>query len=534
MISSNNTNIKLKQMTMSTVNEEGTGSNPNNSGFKRKRVSWNEEELEDLARNIRPKQAKQIKTNCPPATEVNGMDASLRQRLARREASANRILLLSNVSESTHISKVQERLEKALSKEGILYFDNPFEKCFRRRDGSNIIELEFINADMASRALCLHNYTQLHSGFQQGSPIYFTRPFDYDTIRHDKARHPTSWQGYCSGNNKSLMKQYVKREHQARVICIRGFPMGTSYHLIHDTLTKFVRENKLTARPGNPIVACKVKQPCAFVTFRTVEEANACSQQGTLDMRGITLYMSGAKVDTSPTKYNPARRHDIPSIGIKKSVSVRSDTGAVDKPAKCNKASTREDDELIEARKIKLEQAMTRLKLELQKATDSHGFLEAQFEKAKRDQAETNEKLEVARLDNSKVRLLISAKKKQLNVAGTSLVDEKKKYDKIGNMMKRKLSSARNELKIVGEKLIEAKQTLIDVRVPRRRVSLVPSHAYDKMLKTDKDGFSLATRDLQQTVGMFDDGIMNVGAVVKPDETYPIKMIENHRICWEI
>ena len=523
MALNNRSSFSLQNLTTSMT---ASGSPGNDK--KRKRVSWNEEELEEYSRDVR--QRKET-TNTPEKTPAikSGIDSSLKKVLSQREGRVNRLLLLSNVSDATHIKKVKDRFEKVLAIEGITYYDNPIEKSYRRNDGSRMIVLEFINSDMASRALCLNNYI-----LQEGRPpITLCRPFEYNADP-SLSRHPTSFEGFCSAENKQVMKEYAKKDHQSRVVCIKNLSTDIPPDSLRRSLSKFLQDNSLIIRYGCPIVAFKVKQSkstgevCAFVTFRTNEEAIAFTQKGSLKIGGRLLRITGAKLDSSPTKINPVGGR-IPSMGIKEASkkNCQASTGNGENGNMHIEEPEQVEDESTMARKKELEDSLRQIKLELQKATDSQGFLVAQLEKANREKDETEEKLCVVEKENSELQQHVSNKKKQLEEVETSLASEVKKNEVLGNTMHHNVISATNELKNIEKKLVRAKEQLVSVRTPLRRVSLVPHYDYDMV-------HNAKLEDLQPKLSKYESSLTKGAVLIKPEETYPIKFEAGGSIFLEI
>jgi hypothetical protein len=340
---------------------------------KRKRVVWEDDVTAPTGGqpSVNPPKASVVPTTNPAKQVVPQKQEPLfspkhLKEVSRRESIENRILFCSmefplrTCNTEFAFCKL---FNETMYHEGLTYFDNAAIHCTFRH---NALVLEFLNADMATRALTLNNHALVehhHRGAETPNHMKLTRPFDYSVQEPETSIHPRKWR-MCRGKKHC---QDLWEENKKRGIIVQNAPERTSATALAEHFRRLLEERSWSVRQGNPVANAKQKGDSFYLTLRTQEETALAFQLQDILFRG-------AKLRLTIRPYNKLPQRDMgPPISINEEhhppfhSNVASGTGIVTKPVEENMCVTLQETDCAALS----QDSKTESRLELEMSPDS-------------------------------------------------------------------------------------------------------------------------------------------------------------------
>jgi hypothetical protein len=210
--------------------------------------------------------------------------ALMRQDVILREAIENRRLFFSNVHPNITPGEIEHFFNGVMHRHGLCFHEHPIKNC-KRVDQDNSIQIEFVNAEITTRALHLNRIEF------KGKPIWVGRPQGYSGPQQRTAIPPTSWQEFASSQLQRTMAHYAKLEKKRRELVVLNVPTGVSPAGLSNFFSSSMGQAGLTILPGDPIAGCKINtgKRVAFLNLRTEEETKEALNMNNIPFQGQNL-----------------------------------------------------------------------------------------------------------------------------------------------------------------------------------------------------------------------------------------------------
>ena len=217
--------------------------------------------VDSISQALVAHQPRMMVTNYP--SQPHDLSVSL----ACRESIENRTLLCRGVKNEMSPEICQKELERAMEEEKLKFVEDVIRKCARLPKTGDMM-VEFRSAEMATRALHLNGYLDLHDDVN--TPIWMFRPPGY---KGANLSSNSCWQRY-NLTQKSVQRLETRRDHARRTLLVMNVPLGIESSTLKDFLVKAMVRRSLNAFHGDPITLCVVaKRP--LITLRTEEEVES-------------------------------------------------------------------------------------------------------------------------------------------------------------------------------------------------------------------------------------------------------------------
>jgi hypothetical protein len=365
---------KMKFLSGLLKNKDLTGRRMSSENNKRK-VMWEETAIERKRSKaprviIENKRSDKNTPSNPQPVVPQAYQSQDRGAIVRaRESIENRRLCCYNLSVDLPENIIRKAFADALCNSGLAYFE-PRSISHCRRVDQHEVHLEFINAELATRALNLNGYIYNGVGIFIGRPRNYSGPPEPATT--------TAWQDFLKCPRKEKLAHHAKIEKKSRELTLVNVPKEARNADLKDFLNQYMCQVGSTMMPGNPITFCKIKSVLgiAFLTFRTEEETQAAFNMN--KMFGSTPFMG---------------QHLLLSM----SAHTSNGTGNVET------ATTTTMNTTVEGKMGKAEESNACLTQQLNLSTERRAFIQAELDHTKQERKVMHDELQEALADKAKL-----------------------------------------------------------------------------------------------------------------------------------
>ena len=221
---------------------------------------------------------KKRKTYAP--SEKSYPSDEVRNTVRRREAIENRTLFCHSNAPDVPGSQFRHKFNMMMRDNKLSFFENVVFWC-SKKSGPHDFKMEFVNADMATRALNLDGFTLR----DRRASIHLRRPPYYNG---PPETHKTTWNEFAATRPHFDISN-IRNEKEEREVYIY-VPLDTDHDALREFLGDAIQRASLNIGKGNPIISCKVNGNSGFITLRTSEEAAATLNLNNIPFHGARLF----------------------------------------------------------------------------------------------------------------------------------------------------------------------------------------------------------------------------------------------------
>ena len=217
----------------------------------------------------------------------NGFEA---EAVRRRESIENRKLLCRNAPD-VKPTQFMRQFNTLMQDKNLCIFEKAVRWCVYAPVAYEM-QLVFSSAEMATRALNLSGYVL------DGKAFYLERPPEYN------GASSSTKGGMLDKLTPHQLRRHYKREKSSRELHVKNVPDGTSQVFLKEFLEGAILERSLNISEDSPITNCKVRDKnCAFLIFRTLEEASAALNLDNIYFSGKYLQFESFRGPRGPLQH---------------------------------------------------------------------------------------------------------------------------------------------------------------------------------------------------------------------------------------
>jgi hypothetical protein len=199
--------------------------------------------------------------------------------------------------------------DNAMHDSGLCFHEYPILSIQRSTNQQEEVSVDFLNSEMATRALNLNGIVCM------SRTIWIGRPIQYSRSGADSSEART-WQEFNDNHDKkAALAEQAKQEKAAREYYVVNLPHDIDTKKFRNFLCFSMKRAGLVILPGgDPITTITIKEQVAYCIFRIPEEAQAALHLNDILYRGkkLRLKLSPSWFQSS-YQYNAQKRFKIHS-----------------------------------------------------------------------------------------------------------------------------------------------------------------------------------------------------------------------------